>query len=53
MLLGLPSSMVDEEVASLKTEKESRNTNVRHQYILVAIIITCNISVGKFNVHDH
>ena len=30
MLLGLPSSMVDEEVASLKTEKESRNANVRH-----------------------
>ena len=28
MLLGLPSSMVDQEVASLKTEKETRNANV-------------------------
>ncbi|XP_065919796.1 symplekin-like isoform X2 [Dysidea avara] len=28
MLLGLPSSMVDEEVASFKTEKESKNTNL-------------------------
>jgi len=46
MLLGLPSSMVDEEVASLKTEKETRNANVRHLYLLVSIFIICTISVG-------
>ena len=44
MLLGLPSSMVDEEVASFKTEKESKNTNVLYLYLLIlTYLFVCTI----------